>query len=52
MTTFNHLANESLTSLVTTLNCYIEAGVDPAFDPGMEELERQFAELRLTYNRN
>lgn len=39
---------DSLSSLTDTLNCYIEAGIDPAFDSEMEELERQFAELRCT----
>ncbi|HVS34965.1 MAG TPA: hypothetical protein VMS17_05245 [Gemmataceae bacterium] len=29
---------------------YAEAGADPAFDGDMEELERPFAELRLTLN--
>jgi len=35
-------------SLIDTLNRFIEAGIDPAFDSDMEELERQFAEYRLT----
>jgi len=26
----------------------MDAGIDPAFDSDMEELERQFAEYRLT----
>ncbi len=34
--------------LTDSLNRYLEAGVDPAFDSHMEELERQFAEYRLT----
>ncbi len=33
-------------------NSYADAGIDPAFDADMEELERQFAELRLTFNHN
>jgi len=49
MTTFNHHANDSISNLIATLDRYAEAGIDPAFDTEMEELERQFAELRLTF---
>ncbi len=28
----------------------IEAGIDPAFDANLEELERLFAEYRLTFD--
>lgn len=49
MTTFNPYARDSLLSLTSTLECFAEAGIDPAFDAEMEELERQFAELRLTF---
>ena len=42
----------SLTSLTDSLNRYIDAGVDPAFDSDMEELERQFAELRFAQTRD
>lgn len=52
MTTFNHHANDSLFGLIATLDRYTEAGIDPAFDTEMEELERQFAELRLTFGKN
>jgi hypothetical protein len=52
MTTFNHSANDSISDLITTLDHYAEAGIDPAFDTEMEELERQFAELRLTLGHN
>ena len=34
--------------LIDTLNRYHDAGIDPAFDRDMEELERQFAEYRIT----
>jgi hypothetical protein len=34
--------------LIESLNRYLDAGIDPAFDGDMEELERQFAEYRLT----
>jgi hypothetical protein len=52
MTTFNHSANDSLSNLIATLDRYAEAGIDPAFDTGMEELERQFAELHLSFGHN
>ncbi len=52
MTTFNHHTPDSLCSLIEALDRYAEAGIDPAFDAECEELERQFAELRLTFNHN
>ena len=52
MTTFNHHTAESLLSLTSTLERFAEAGIDPAFDAQCEELERQFAELRLTFGHN
>jgi len=33
--------------LLTALHGYQEASVDPAFDSDMDELERQFQELRF-----
>jgi hypothetical protein len=47
MTMLNHYAGESLLSLTCALDRFGEAGIDPSFDTDMEELERQFAELRL-----
>jgi hypothetical protein len=38
---------DSPSSLIDALNRYVEAGIDPAFDSDMDELERQFAEYRL-----
>ena len=52
MTTLNHYSADSVLSLTSTLEQLAEAGIDPAFDMEMEELERQFAELRLTFNHN
>lgn len=49
MTTFNHFTNGAC-SLTAILNDYAEAGIDPAFDAHCEELERQFAELRLAFD--
>jgi hypothetical protein len=50
MTPFNHYTGDSLSSLIAKLDRFAEAGIDPAFDADMDELERQFAELRLTFN--
>jgi len=50
MTTLNHYSDDSIVSLIETLDGYAEAGIDPAFDSDMEELERQFAEHRFTYS--
>lgn len=50
MTTFNHYATDSLLKLTSELERFAEAGIDPAFDSECEELERQFAELRLTFS--
>lgn len=50
MTTFNHPSTSNPCDLVATLDALADAGIDPAFDSDMDELERQFAELRLTYS--
>jgi hypothetical protein len=50
MSTFNHYTFDSISELTNTLNAYHDAGIDPAYDSEMEELERQFAELRLACN--
>ncbi len=42
-------ACSDVSSLTAALQRYDDAGIDPAFDADMEELERQFAELRLTF---
>jgi hypothetical protein len=52
MTTFNHYAGDQLPSLIATIDRYADAGIDPAFDADLEEMERQFAELRLTLDHN
>jgi hypothetical protein len=51
MPTF-HYSFDNQADLIAALNCFHDAGVDPAFDSDMEELERQFAELRLSCNHN
>ena len=52
MTMFNHCSNDNLPDLQAAIDAFAEAGVDPAFDTDMEELERQFAEIRLTFDHN
>jgi hypothetical protein len=52
MPTFNHYSFDSISDLTDTLTAYADAGIDPAFDSEMEELERQYAELRLTFSHN
>jgi len=47
MNTFNTVICESISDLMATLQRFDEAGIDPAFDAEYEELDRQFAELRL-----
>ena len=39
-------------SLIDALNRYHDAGIDPAFDSDLDELERQFAEHRLSQQPN
>jgi hypothetical protein len=46
MPTFHYSFN-SQADLVAALQAYDDAGVDPAFDSGMAELECQFQELRF-----
>ena len=50
MSTFNPLSANTPCDLLATLDALAEAGIDPAFDSDMEELERQFAELRLNHS--
>jgi hypothetical protein len=52
MTALHHHTADHLHQLTIALQGYADAGIDPAFDMEMEELERQFAELRLTFNHN
>jgi hypothetical protein len=47
MTLFHHDDSDSVSGLTAALQDYADAGIDPAFDADLEELERQFAELRL-----
>ena len=50
MNTLNHSTGDSISNLSASLEAFAEAGIDPAFDAECEELERQFAELRMTFN--
>jgi hypothetical protein len=43
--------NSALLNLMAAFDEY-DGAVDPAFDNDVDELERQFAELRLTHDRN
>jgi hypothetical protein len=52
MNTLNHSASGGISNLADSLNAFAEAGIDPAFDTECEELERQFAEIRMTFNHN
>jgi hypothetical protein len=52
MSTLNHYTFDAISELTDTLNAYADAGIDPAYDSEMEELERQFAELRFSCNQN
>ena len=52
MNTLNHFSSDSISNLTAALDAFAEAGIDPAFDAECEELERQFAELRLTFDHN
>lgn len=47
-TLFHSYVMDSPPLLIDTLSRYAEAGIDPAFDSDMDELERQFAEYRLS----
>lgn len=50
MTTFNDRFPDNLSDLIAKIETLADAGVDAAFDCEMEELERQFAELRFVGN--
>ena len=51
MPTF-HYSYDNPSDLTAAIQQFHDAGVDPAFDSDLEELERQFAELRLTFDHN
>jgi hypothetical protein len=49
MLTFNQTHfTDSTSRFLALLDQLPDGGIDPAFDDGAEELERQFAELRMT----
>jgi hypothetical protein len=43
-----HCSYDNQSDLIRALDAFLDAGIDPAFDSDMEELERQFQELRFT----
>jgi hypothetical protein len=47
-----HYSFDNQFDLNDALQRFYDAGVDPAFDSDMEELERQFAECRITRDHN
>ena len=51
MPTF-HFSFTSQSDLNAALQSLHDAGIDPAYDSEMEELERQFAELRISRARD
>jgi len=46
-----HSTYDTMSGLTARLQESHDAGIDPAFDADMEELERQFAQFRLTFAR-
>jgi hypothetical protein len=50
MPTFHYSFNNQ-SDLVAALQACHDAGIDSAFDNDLDELERQFAELRISSNR-
>ncbi len=51
MTTYAQTDTRSLTELIALIEQFPE-GCDPDFDNGYDELEREFAERRLTLGNN
>jgi hypothetical protein len=43
-----HYSYDNPSDLIRALDALHDVGIDPAFDSDMEELERQFQELRFT----
>ncbi len=52
MINLNPHADDYVLRLSSILDRLADAGIDPAFDTEMEELERQFSEIRLTFGHN
>jgi hypothetical protein len=52
MTTLNHSHSTDILCRTVALLDQFPADIDPDFDDGMDELERQFAELRMTFAHN
>jgi len=51
MPTF-HYSFDNQFDLIASIERFHDAGIDPAFDNDLDELERQFAELRLSHARD
>ena len=52
MTTFHQTQSTDTISCLVALLDEFPSGCDAEFDDGREELERQFAELRLNFDHN
>lgn len=52
MATNTSITHDDMLGLIARLQAFDDAGIDPAFDAEYEELERQFAELRIASNSN
>ena len=52
MTTSSHTSLCEITAHLAGVLAHQETLLDPEFDPALDDLEREFAELRLTFNRN
>jgi len=52
MNTNHAITTDDMTGLTARLQAFDDAGIDPAFDAECEELERQFAELRIASELN
>lgn len=52
MNTNSAITANDMIGLAAKLHAFDDAGIDPAFDAECEELERQFAELRIASETN
>lgn len=52
MNTNTAITTDDMIGLIARLQTFDDAGIDPAFDAEYEELERQFAELRIAFESN
>ena len=48
MYTLNHTDPSRVLRLIESLDRFAEAGIDPAYDAEHDDLEREYAEIRLS----